>query len=184
MNDFYVIFFCLKLPPKYFYLFVNMVDLVYKTYYIDFEILDNITRSLYIFERFLVEIIIILNFIMFLLGLTIYLFYLFTHSFRTTPHKFYVLIRFIITSARVIIFLSIAYFYSKTYFTSQSDLEITIWELFYSYIMVYLEIRDFFWCFPLKEIIFHQKNNFSEKTKKSSLGENFDSDKESSESEH
>lgn len=99
-----------------------------------------------------------MNRILLLLGVVTYFIYLWIQDFRTPVHKAYVVIRFIISCARSILYF-FSFFFYITNLIIEKDLSTFSANYVYSFILFYLEINNIIWCFWLKNIIFYDRKH-------------------------
>lgn len=77
MKKFYTIFFVIDLEPKYFYMWVNFVDLIFKNFNVDSGIVVSSPGTVRIIEKILLKTSNVMNIVMLYLGIITYFLFIY-----------------------------------------------------------------------------------------------------------
>lgn len=124
MRKYYTIFVIVDLEPKYFYMWVNFVDLIFKHFNMEpknLDFLENTYKEIEILVKVLLKICNYLNILMLYLGIITYFIFIYIQKIRTPIHKTYVIVRFIVVFSRFLIFLSIFIFYIRYWYNTEEE---------------------------------------------------------------
>lgn len=161
MKKFYSVFLIFDLEPKYFYMWVNFVDLIFNNFNVDSKVLNNIQPDLRLLVKILLKISNLMNNLMLYLGILTYFIFIYIQKIRTPVHKAYVVIRFIVIFSRFVIFTGLLYFCIRYwYYCEEEERNWSLYkEIINSMVLVFLEFNDVKWCFDLREIVFHNEES-------------------------
>lgn len=135
-----------KLQPVSFYLYLNFFDLIYNNFNMSESMIQTSNKQFYLIQSWLVKIVNTMNRALLLLGVVTYFIFIWTFEYRTPLHKTYVVIRFIISCSRSVLYFFSFFFYITIVITENNYRE-NFRSLVYSFILFYLEINNIIWCF-------------------------------------
>ena len=105
----FTLFLIFQLKPKYFYLYVNFLDIVFYSFNID---PDKLKYQTYPLTNMLIKIINGVNQLLLIIGVLTFIIYIFWLTYQSIFHKCYAVARIVICFCRFCLFfmLSVQYF--------------------------------------------------------------------------
>lgn len=77
MKKYYSVFVIFDLEPKYFYMWVNFVDLIFNNFHVNTDVLENTDRDIRLLIKVFLKISNIMNLVMLYLGIVNYFIFIY-----------------------------------------------------------------------------------------------------------